>query len=32
MKQDGSGLWGHAVPFLSNSENIYDESAFKAGE
>lgn len=32
MKQDGSGLWGHAVPFLRNGENIYDGIAFKAKE
>ncbi len=32
LKQDGSGLWGQAVPFLRSGENIYGESAFKAGE
>jgi ectoine hydroxylase-related dioxygenase (phytanoyl-CoA dioxygenase family) len=32
LKQDGSGLWGQAVPFLRDGENIYDEAAFKAKE
>lgn len=27
MKYDGTGFWGHAVPFLKNGENVYDESA-----
>lgn len=26
LKQDGSGLWGHAVPFLHQGQIIYDES------
>jgi len=29
LKADGSGFWGHAVPFLENGENIYKESAFE---
>jgi ectoine hydroxylase-related dioxygenase (phytanoyl-CoA dioxygenase family) len=27
MNADGSKLWGSAVPFLKNGENIYDEAA-----
>jgi ectoine hydroxylase-related dioxygenase (phytanoyl-CoA dioxygenase family) len=27
LNQDGSALWGNAVPFLKNGENIYEENA-----
>jgi hypothetical protein len=32
MNADGTKLWGSAVPFLHNGENIYDESAHEWGE
>lgn len=27
MNRDGTGIWGNAVPFIKDGENIYDETA-----
>ena len=32
LKQDGSGLWGHAVPFLHEGDIVYDESNGGVGQ
>lgn len=32
MKPDGSGLWGNAVPFLKDGENVFDAAAWEQTE
>lgn len=32
LSADGSKLWGSAVPFLKNGENVYDEGAHESQE